>query len=57
MRLVSISRFVAHQANDDAFAAVDLLVDKLEEQLRRPQGAPSQSQTPAPGQTQEPIEA
>ncbi len=27
--------FVAHQADDDAFAAVDLIIGKLEEQLRR----------------------
>lgn len=27
--------FVAHERNEDAFAAVDLLMDKIEEQLRR----------------------
>jgi putative sigma-54 modulation protein len=27
--------FVAHQQGDDAFAAVDMLMDKIEEQLRR----------------------
>jgi len=27
--------FVAHEQNSDAYAAVDLLLDKIEEQLRR----------------------
>ncbi len=27
--------FVAHEVHEDAYAAVDLLVDKVEEQLRR----------------------
>ena len=27
--------FVAHERHEDAFAAVDLLIDKIEEQLRR----------------------